>query len=66
MSFFSALMLIIKYLPYIFKLIERIDTMTKQGMEDAAVRKAMRDIDKAMDIKEPRQRAAALNDVFKN
>lgn len=64
MSYASAFLTLIKFLPEVVEFLKLLANLTEQGVEKIEIMTAMKKIDKAFSIKDPRERARKLNEIF--
>lgn len=61
----AGILTILKYLPDFIELAQRIGGMVEEGVDYLQIKNAMKRIDKAFLIKDPKERARTINDEFR-
>ncbi len=61
----QTVLTLLKFLPEFLNLAKTILSMLEEGYTDYQVRKSLRGIDKAFKIDNKKDRARALNDIFR-
>lgn len=66
MSVWTLITTIVKFMPELIELIRRLADGVQAGVKEARLKKDLRAISKALRVKDGKQAASDLNDVFRD